>query len=250
MPGPSLSTFGHRFSRALSRFVPTRPRLLLHQPPMVSFTFDDVPDSAYLNGAPLLEEQGLRGTFYIAPGICGTQDEHWRLISREQVAQLSRRGHEIGCHTYRHVPVQSMSPTELAAEDSRCQAALREICGDIPLVSFAFPFGNDGFVSKIVLQRRYTTCRGIRPGTNRGPVDYANLRVRELYDSSTEPAEIDRMFDNLMRRGGWMVLYTHDVTDHPSFIGCSPKLLAYAIKAAVSRGIACPPVGTAETMIR
>ena len=168
MSHPSLANFWPRVSRGLARFIPTRPRLLLGRQPMISFTFDDVPDSAFLNGARLLEENGLRGTFYIAPGTCGTMDEHWQLITKEQVAELSRRGHEIGGHTYWHVPVQALSVAGLADEDQNCRDELKGICGDISFKSFAFPFGNTGLVAKLRMQRRYETCRGVRLGTNRG----------------------------------------------------------------------------------
>ena len=247
MSNRSLSDLVPRISRGLGRFLPTRPRLVQSSQPMISFTFDDVPDSAFLNGARLLEEQGLRGTFYIAPGICGSHDTHWRVITRDQVAELSRRGHEIGCHTYGHVPVQSLSIAELGKDDQRCRDALKLICGDVPLKSFAFPYGNVGFPAKWKMQSLYETCRGIRLGTNRGLVDFSMLCVRELYDSVLDPAGIDQLLDGLMRRGGWLVFYTHDVTDQPSQIGCTPKLLDYAIKAAISRGIACPPVSSATT---
>ena len=245
MSDQALTSLALRASRAFARYVPTQPRLALSHQPVVSFTFDDVPESAYLQGARLLDEYGLRGTFYIAPGICGTSDAHWRVISRDQVADLSRRGHEIGCHTYAHVPVQSLSTAALADDNRRCCEALRQICGDIPLKSFAFPFGNAGFVSKCLMQVNYQTCRGIRVGINRGLVDLAMLCVRELYDSCQKPVEIDAVLDGMMQRGGWLVFYTHDVADRPSSIGCSPGLLGHAIKAATSRGIACMTVAQA-----
>src|SRR5262249_53443030 len=39
--------------------------------PVVSFTFDDFPRSAALNGARILERQDARGTFYAAGAYCG-----------------------------------------------------------------------------------------------------------------------------------------------------------------------------------
>src|SRR5262249_55413132 len=61
-------------SRKTARHHRSKPFRMRNQTPLVSFTFDDVPDSAYLNGASILEECGIRGTFYIAAGTCGTQD--------------------------------------------------------------------------------------------------------------------------------------------------------------------------------
>lgn len=245
MPTSALSSFRPRLSRACARFLPTSPRLLRSHQPMISFTFDDVPDSAYLNGARLLEDHGLRGTFYIAPGICGAVEDHWRVISRDQVADLSRRGHEIGCHTHGHIAVQTHSLAGLADDDQNCRDALTGICGPIALRSFAYPYGNAGLVAKCLMQSRYSSCRSIRVGINRGLTDLAMLRVCELYDSSIDEAGINVLLDGLMRRGGWLIFYTHDVADAPSRIGCTLRLMDFAIKAATSRGIACPAVGDA-----
>jgi peptidoglycan/xylan/chitin deacetylase (PgdA/CDA1 family) len=35
---------------------------------LVSFTFDDIPDSANTNGAAVLDEYNIRATFYVASG--------------------------------------------------------------------------------------------------------------------------------------------------------------------------------------
>ena len=245
MPDPDLKSLSMRASRGLARFVPTRLRLNLSRQPVLSFTFDDVPESAYSEGARLLDDQGLKGTFYIAPGLCGLTEPQWRVISTDQVADLARRGHEIGGHTFGHCAVQSLKPRDLLDEDDRCHSALKEICGDIALKSFAFPFGNAGIVSKCLLQTRYQTCRGIRVGINRGPVDLAMLSVQQLYDVRLSTKQIDAQLDSLMRHGGWQIYCTHDVTTKPTGIGCSPALLDYAIKAATSRGIACMTVAAA-----
>ena len=239
-----------KVSRRLARYVPTRPRLLRAQRPVVSFTFDDVPETAYTNGARLLDDYGLRGTFYIAPGICGKTEDHWRVLTRDQVADLARRGHEIGCHTNGHVAVQTLDAAALAEDDRQCRAALREICGDVPLRSFAFPFGNAGLARKFQLQGQYDTCRGIHVGTNRGLIDLAMLRVQELYDSTTGKAGVDRLLDDVQRRGGWLIFYTHDVAATPCNIGCTPELLDYALKSVTTRGITCMTVARALTELK
>ena len=247
---PDLSTsLTLKVSRRLARYVPTRPRWLRGQRPVVSFTFDDVPETAYTNGARFLDDYGLRGTFYIAPGICGKTEDHWRVLTREQTADLSRRGHEIGCHTFAHVAVQSLSVAELEQDDRNCREALRQICGDVPLRNFAFPFGNAGLARKRQLQGQYDSCRGIHVGTNRGVVDLAMLRVQELYDS-TGQAGVDRLLDDVQHKGGWLIFYTHDVDENPSAIGCTPALLDYALKAVTTRGITCMTVARALTELK
>lgn len=73
------------FSQALSRVdglvdrvanrliwrLASKPRDVITDAPLVSFTFDDVPDTALHNGAAILERHGVRGTFYIAGGLRG-----------------------------------------------------------------------------------------------------------------------------------------------------------------------------------
>ncbi|MCB8835211.1 polysaccharide deacetylase family protein, partial [Escherichia coli] len=60
--------------RITDRLMRRMPGPRLHIPvsrPVVSFTFDDVPDTALTNGARILEDHGVRGTFYIAGSLEG-----------------------------------------------------------------------------------------------------------------------------------------------------------------------------------
>ncbi|MGT2503336.1 polysaccharide deacetylase family protein [Bradyrhizobium guangxiense] len=69
---------------------------------MVSFTFDDAPDSAAGEGAALLEQHGGRGTFYLAGSLIGQPSDHWHGLSDDAIVGLHRAGHEIACHTFSH----------------------------------------------------------------------------------------------------------------------------------------------------
>ncbi len=53
-------------SRFLARWSRNRMLDMRAGPPMVTFTFDDVPASACELGASILERHGARGTFYVA----------------------------------------------------------------------------------------------------------------------------------------------------------------------------------------
>ncbi len=53
-------------SRFLARNIRSKVLVLRDTPPMVTFTFDDVPASACDIGASILEKYEARGTFYIA----------------------------------------------------------------------------------------------------------------------------------------------------------------------------------------
>ena len=219
----------------------SKPFAMRNSAPLVSFTFDDVPASAYVNGAAILEQHGLRGTFYIAAGICGTMDdtEHWRVIDRDQVSALYQRGHEIGCHTFSHVKVDTVDAGQLNEECERNEALLNELCPGIELHNFCYPFGRVSLPRKLQLQDRFDSCRGIYEGINAGVIDLALLRVIELYDRTLTPEKLRRVLRETKERNGWLVLYTHDVADPPSWIGSSPRLMHEVIAAVAAENIRC-----------
>jgi peptidoglycan/xylan/chitin deacetylase (PgdA/CDA1 family) len=232
-------------SRYLARIVPTRPVRARNSEPIVSFTFDDVPDSALSNGARILDRFDVRGTFYIAPGICGTRDEHWNVIDRSGVATLARAGHEVACHTYSHVKVQALTRTGLANEILKCFEALRDICGNAVTENFAHPFGNVSFPHKFELDRHFKSCRSIYTGFNSGLIDLAMLRAFELYDRTSTEESIGAILDHAVATNAWVIFYTHDVVSKPSWIGCSPSHLEMTVRAAKARGIPCLAVDDA-----
>src|ERR1044071_1811046 len=103
-----LQTLLSGLSRKAARHYCSKPFRMQNRAPLVSFTFDDVPDSAYVNGAKILDEHGIRGTFYVAAGICGTPDPHGRVIERDQCAPRHEQGHETPCHTFSHINVEGL----------------------------------------------------------------------------------------------------------------------------------------------
>jgi hypothetical protein len=44
-----------------------------------------------------------------------------------------------------------------------------------------------------------------------------------------------RVLRETHERNGWLIFYTHDVADEPSWIGCSPRLLRATIEAVQVR---------------
>jgi peptidoglycan/xylan/chitin deacetylase (PgdA/CDA1 family) len=210
--------------------------------PLVTFTFDDVPDSAYVNGASILEDRGIRGTFYIASGICGAADTHWRVIGGDQVRALHERGHEIGCHTFSHINVEVLDAAGMEEECRRNGDTLARLAPGIRLANFCFPFGRLSLARKLQLAQRFDTCRGIYEGVNTGTVDLALLKVIELYDRTLTPDKLKHVLHQAQERNGWLIFYTHDVADPPSWIGCSPALLRSTVETVQAMGLQCLPI--------
>jgi peptidoglycan/xylan/chitin deacetylase (PgdA/CDA1 family) len=217
--------------------------------PIVSFTFDDVPDTAFTNGARILGSYGILGTFYIAAGTCGRRDVHWRVIAPEQVRALHESGHEIGCHTYSHPDVAELTEQELADECRRNEDKVRELVGDIELTNFCYPYGSTSLPRKLQLQKRFDSCRGIYEGINAGTIDLGLLKVIELYDRTLSPEKLWRVLAQTQKQNGWLIFYVHDVDDDPSLMGCSPKLLHTVIDTLKEQNTACLSVAQAMTAI-
>lgn len=109
-----LGSLTNRISNRLIWKFASRPRTVRTTMPLVSFTFDDVPESAFTQGAGILEKYGVFGTFYIAGGITGLIEEDRTLISSQSCADLAQRGHEVGCHTFSHCAIRTMSSGTLS----------------------------------------------------------------------------------------------------------------------------------------
>jgi peptidoglycan/xylan/chitin deacetylase (PgdA/CDA1 family) len=229
-------------SRKMARHHRTKPFRMRNDAPLVSFTFDDVPDSAYTNGASVLEQSGVRGTFYIAAGACGVTEPDWRVIGRHEVRALHERGHEIGCHTFSHARVDRLRADELDEECRRNRELLQELCPGLMIDNFCYPFGRTSFARKLELAHTFASCRGIYEGLNDGTVDLAMLRVVELYDRTLTPDKLRHILEETRARNGWLIFYSHDVADPPSWIGCSPNLLRTVVKAAQAAQLQCLPV--------
>ena len=244
-----LSQLRSGLLRRAARHYRSKPFAMRNAAPIVSFTFDDVPDSAYINGAAVLEKHGLRGTFYIAGGTLGGTDAHWRVIGRDQVRALHERGHEIGCHTFSHAAVERLCAGELAEECRRNRDLLRDLCPGIRLTNFCYPYGKASLTRKLELERQFDSCRGVYQGINAGTIDLGMLRVIELYDRTLTAEKLDKVLRETRKRNGWLIFYSHDVATPPSWIGCSPQLMQTTVQAVQAAGLRCLTIRDALTAI-
>jgi peptidoglycan/xylan/chitin deacetylase (PgdA/CDA1 family) len=235
-------------SNRLARHFRAAPHRLTAHAPMVSFTFDDAPDSAAAAGASLLEAYGGRGTYYIAGSLIDRPSDHWRGLSNDAIVRLHHAGHEIGCHTFSHQSAANLDEATMAREIERNRSHFRGIDCSIALENFAYPYGLASVWRKPQLARTFRSARGILPGVNSGIIDLQFLRASPLIECEIDTSGIDRYCDEAVTSGGWLIFYGHDVVDAPSPYGCTPRLMRHALEAAQRRSM--PIVTVAEALRR
>jgi polysaccharide deacetylase family protein (PEP-CTERM system associated) len=110
--------------------------------PPVTFTLDledhRPSDSAFparyadrtLEVLDLLDREGVAGTVFVVGEVAEA--------SPELVAEVAGRGHEVGLHAWRHVPLTDVEPARFIEETQRGKALLEDITGR-PVVGFRAP---------------------------------------------------------------------------------------------------------------
>jgi hypothetical protein len=87
-----------------------------------------------------------------------------------------------------------------------------------------------------LLRRRFRTTRGIMPGINRDSVDPHNLAAVELRADQSYLDAADRWLEDVLQKGGWLIIFTHDVSPTPSFYGCPEDRFQGLVRKAASGG--------------
>ncbi|MBV9552440.1 MAG: polysaccharide deacetylase family protein [Alphaproteobacteria bacterium] len=233
-------SFAARLVREFGGLLATRPASVDWPGGVVSFTFDDFPRSAWTEGGPVLEAHRVRGTYYTAMGFAGGGNHLGPMFELDDLRAAHARGHEIACHTFSHRDCMRAPAGEIAAEIERNGAALVEALDGMRPGNFAYPFGGVSQSAKAAAHLRFDTCRGTGRGINRGIVDLADLAANSIYTRDFDRALLCRLIDDAQARGGWVIFFTHDVTDAPSAFGCTPAQLDAVVAYAVANTAVLP----------
>jgi peptidoglycan-N-acetylglucosamine deacetylase len=148
----------------------------------VVLTLDDAVKSQIEFVAPLLEQLGFKATFFISQAWMNDK-EHF--LSWEDVADLHRRGFEIGNHTWTHAVFDKADQAaKLAEELQMVDDALARVGVPKP-ISFGWP--GDNFGPEALEQLRLHGIRLARRGMQ-PEVPYGDVRVGPLLDvTSNDP---------------------------------------------------------------
>ena len=218
--------------------------------PIATFTFDDFPNTAWMNGGPILESFGVRGTYFVARAFSPENLRQFPATETmagvyyyelDDIIDAHTQGHEIGCHTSDHKNVSQQSNRELEDSISLNAKFIRDLLGDVIMTSFAYPQGNVSIKAKQFLSKKFSVCRGTRPGINTKLIDLSQLKCINL-DASFGKYSVDTLIKETKACNGWIIFNTHDVTSSPSPYGCTPELLQTVVSAVAKSGIEILPI--------
>ncbi len=197
----------------------------------VSLTFDDGMASHLETVVPMLDDLGIRATFYLNPRDSSRGAGDWEDRLRRW-REASEGGNEIGNHTLSHLCSRAMASnpaargletiglTEIDADILEAENRLDSVLGR-KARSFAYPCylayvgegeSRESFVP--VVARHFIAARGRAPG---GALNHPDTCVMHyLYSYACERmsgAELIGLAARALMRGGWSILTFHGVNE-------------------------------------
>ena len=216
--------------------------------PIVSFTFDDAPVSAFLNGGSILSKFGFGGTFYVSLSLMSGPDPETR-FTVEHLKNAIAQSHEIGGHTYSHMDLSKTTAKIGIADMQKNREELASLIPGAEIHNFSYPFGSQTRPLKKYASTCYRSARGIEEGINAEGTDLYNLKTVKLYEHKHPLEYIFRKLNEAEKNNGWLIFYTHDVDDKYTDWGCSPAYFEAIVQECAKRGITVATINEALNLI-
>ena len=240
-----MSELLDKMRRRAGRYLDVRPVRVAPSRGVFSLSFDDIPVTAWTEAGPILEQHGIKATYYVCGGLSGGSNMGLPQFGTEHLQDLYEAGHEVGCHTFEHVSTLTLSPAELDASLARNAEWVEQRLDGYVMRTFAYPFGDCALGSKPVIDSRFLCGRGVRDGVNTGKADRANLQAIGLESRRLPGYDLEGMMAKTAQEKGWLIAYGHDVMDGPTPYGCTPDDLDRVIQLAKAADLEILPVAAA-----
>jgi peptidoglycan/xylan/chitin deacetylase (PgdA/CDA1 family) len=186
----------------------------------VSLSFDDGQVSQLRNAIPVVNDAGVKATFYLNPWSVERYAREWK--------EAAARGHEIGNHTSTH-PCSKNFPwsRDHALEDFTLERMKEDIAGMSALIrnrigvkptTFAYPCGQT-FVGRgrnhrsyvPLVARMFLAGRGFNAEFVNDPTVCDLACLGAIACDERDIAEIRPLLDRARQERGWLVLAGHHV---------------------------------------
>ena len=226
-----------------------QPVTMRNKAPIISFTFDDFPRSAYQVGGAMLKTYGFRATYYTALGLMGTHAPVGEIFSREDLDNVVADGHELGCHTFAHCHSWNTAPKVFEQSIIENERRLRELLPEASFKTFSYPIAGPRPHTKRRAAKHFPCCRFGGQTYNAGVTDRYLLSAYFLEQGRHDPDAVKRMIDANSEACGWLILATHDVCEAPTRFGCTPGFFEDIVRHASRSGAAVLPAGDAWDIV-
>ena len=226
----------------------------------ISLSFDDARASQVDAGTALLDQYGVKGTFYVVPNSVKQRLEGWK--------KAVANGHEIGNHSFNHPctgnfpwsrqkAIENYTLKQMRNELILANKDIKELLG-VEAEVFAYPCGQtyigrgENTKSYVpVVSKLFLSGRGwLDEGPNAPQFsDLAQLTGMEMDGKDFE--QILPLIENAKKSGAWLVLAGHEMGasgNQTTRLSMLKKLIEYAQNPA--NGIWIAPVGTVAKYIK
>ena len=166
-------------------------------------------------------------------GLLGRKDyDLGPICSGDDLTSLIADGHELGSHTFSHVDCNSISKPRFTEEVGRNAVEVSGIVGAYEMRSFSYPSGLLSLATKHAAGLQFASCRGVNPGINAAHVDLNLVKANKIYSRLGNLDDLIALIKETERVRGWLVFYTHDISDSPSRFGCTTEDFERVVRAA------------------
>ena len=248
--GNYLDRLRFRYRREVCKRFARRPYEFRISRPIVSFSFDDFPVSAATTGGSILRQFGISATYYVSLGLAGAATPASVMFEREDLLGIAAEGHEFGCHTFDHHDAWETDAQTFAASLDRNRAELENQFPGASFQTMSYPISCPRPSVKRQAAIRFTVCRGGGQAVNIDELDRNYVKAFFIEKSRNSLAPIRSMIDQACVANGWLIFVTHDISDHPTPFGCTPRFFEDIVKYAVKSEASILPVSEAWEAIR
>lgn len=219
----------------------------------ISLTFDDARGSQASKGAPLLDEYGVKGTFYVVPSAVKGQLDGWK--------KIVANGHEIGNHSLYHScsgnfvwsrknALENYTIAQMREELLEANKQIEALLG-VKADSYAYPCGQT-FVGRGKNTQSFVPViselfASGRTWLDEAPVDPSYCDMAQLTGMEMDGKDFEQILpiiEEARKNGQWLVLAGHEMADsgpQTTRLAMLRKLCVYTKDPA--NGIWIAPVG-------
>ncbi len=194
-------------------------------PAAASITFDDGTYDQYAAAFPILEEIGIKGTFYLAAklideGMWNDNGTMRQMMNWSNAAEIAAAGHEIGSHSMNHMDLTA-SGVDLEQELKGSRDFLEKNLSGVKVETFCWPHWRENTESLSAASKYYLSGR-----SGNGLISYYYKRKggipsnppSDMYKVnalgiliSQEEEQWKAVIDDVLEKGSWFVSSYHGV---------------------------------------